>query len=594
MTVPELVEKDPHFFQKSIPVFPQWEKVRKQAIAHTRRLEKNELYEKGRPNEGQEVKEYRENNERSITVEGSNKFINLSSRVFQDSGVRISEDSQGKALKAWLTSKPFEINGKVYGLWEYFYECLYLNTLESGNDFLAAFPLVKDMPDELPSVAGNPTQPIDIEDRVIAIEKIRHASKHAFAWEAGQWPYMHKGQKRHAPYYFSCDAVNWYRHIPMGADREGKIRYELQLWYIHNTGHVPATQLGGRLTFTEDGKNKYYESWIRPYFEYSDEFVNRFSDSQAVHVQHSYPATVVKEMPCNFKGNTAYGQCKGGVVVIKKDGQIQLEDGKPKTTTCPTCKGEGNLMRPGPYGTYVRQRRVGMDQTGATDPVIEYVTPPTAILSHSYNSTWDLFERAKKSIGLDLLDDTKVESGVAKDRRLQAEQDFLIAIALGVKSTLEHFLYSVETLLVPNESQRKKPVIIIPQTLKLKDVGQLREDVAKAPASGKAQALFEYYQAANKGDEKLIRAYQLYLDYTPWAVLEEAEAMQWEVRGTYDEMEPFRRSFGLWAFRQLQNDRDFMDRTKDVQLFQKADELVRARMPRDPGGIVRPIREEAA
>lgn len=583
MLAPEFIEKNPKYFDLKIPVKEYWLKVRKQAARHTRRSEKTELYDISRPNETEVIKNYREKNKRHITIEIPNKFISKSSRIFKDSGVSLDSDSISEKLKKWLDGKPFFHLGRKLSLWGYFYDVILKNAIESPNDILIAFPVVASNPNVAPATPlseGGFTRNDEVVpvNKTIPIDDIVYLGKDIFSWEAGIVDVQVGRKKQSHPFYFIVDAKWYYQYKPVGYDTQKKeVIYKLLDWYMHDTGRNVANILGGRTTSVEDGQVKYFESYLHPAFELGDEVIQRFSDGQAVSIQHSYPHVALSDLPCDFKGSHSYSGCVNGKVkVLNSSGVPLIDNGKPKIEKCPRCDGQGKQLKPNPYGVFVKEKQRGADVNNKSEPVIEYYAPPGHMLEFSYTKPFDLFERAKQSVSIDMPEGIN-ESGYAKELRLQSEHDLLAEMAFQYAGLIENFLYCVESILVVNARKRKQPKVFLPSTFKNRDLATLKEDAQKALPSEKFSAEMQYYAQRFKGDERMLKVQQLYLSYTPFSTKEFNEVQSLILNGTYDDFEIYRKDFGVWAFNKLSSsEKDFL-KADELTLFKKADELIRQR-----------------
>ena len=210
---------------------------------------------------------------------------------------------------------------------------------------------------------------------------------------------------------------------------------------------------------------------------------------------------------------------------------------------------------------------------GADNPdPLAYVNPDTSVLQISYDTSFDLLERAKMSIGLDILTDLN-ESGVAKDARLEDLQDLLVNIAGSLFDTVEMFLYMIEGLLVPNPASRKPIKIKRPQNLKLKDQTALLNDYEKALPSDRFSSAMDFYENKYKGQEEIIRAHELAMTYAPLLLVPATEVPTLMSAGIYGALDIKKRDRAERIFLTFAKRSDFFRKSED-ELFREADQLI--------------------
>lgn len=553
-----------------------WAKVFKQAIQHTRRLDRIDLLDDNRPNESDAIKTYRNKIARRLTREGVYKFIAKKSRIYKNSGVNIDKNAISETLREWLDTKPFVQNGRRLTFAEYMYEIISMRAIEDANALHVAFPINPknaminpSAPVEIGGMTAN--ESIGILPMVVPSKQRRLLNDDIVIFCAGEWEFG-ENDKHSEPYYFMADRFDWFIHYPVRYER-GKPVYETTLWYNHNSGIVPAQSLAGMPTMDENDQ-VYNESFLSSYFEYADEFVTAFSDSQAVRVQHSYPKTVIDQIPCP-------ANCRNGKVVSLN------ADGTENVDKCTVCGGAGIITDLSPYNVIRRpQHQIGQPENASNNPVIEYVVPPDSILKFGYDVAFDLLEKGKKSIGLDLLESLS-ESGVAKEARLEDLIDMLTMIGNAEIYFMETFLAQCESLLVINPNDRIMPKIKHPESYAIKTQQMLLDAAKNTIPSDRVQKAKEYFKASYKGQDTLIRVMSLAHDYAPLLGVEGSE-LQTRLNFAYTPDDLVKADRAVWAFTKLSETYDNFMLMDDDRLFALADELIAPYLPDEPLPLYNP------
>lgn len=537
----EFIEKYPKFYKKSPSELPLWEAIYNQAIVHTRRPEPGEeilLLERQRPNENKTIKEYRANNFRAISKEGVDKFHTKVIRILQNSSV--SFESASEQLIEWLEENRFSMNGKDYDIWSFFYFYIIPKSFEDANSLLFAFPQHSDdlTPPALPVSEGGfrPNETIPIVTKVVSHDKIKYIDDEIIAWYGGE----KKFKTREYSFYYIVDSERYYLYEPIEKP-DNQVEYELVEWYRHDKGSLPLNWVPSR----ESSRKNYRESFLHPYYEYADEAISRFSDGQAVWVQHAHPKVVLAELSCP--------DCTGGTI------KTTSPDGKSEFVTCKKCDGTGKIKSIAPYD-YLVKPKSGID--GQSDiKAIEYVTPPTAALESTFEIPFKLLDKAKKAIGLDVMMDLQ-ESGVAKEYRLEDLQDLLNSFGKAIYDCMERFMYDIEVLLKPNLRNRVEAKIRRPLSYSLKSPEMLKNEAESALPADRIPSALSYYRAKYSNDPVMQKVYEYAYFYSPLLAMTEQEILNRRNAQVYSEIDIIKRDYAVMAFIQLSTDQNFLNWTQ--------------------------------
>lgn len=548
------------------------------------------LFDIVRPNESDQIKDYRDNVRRDITSEGPHRWIQKVSRIFVEHGINVDESTLSDVLSDWLASKPFKVLGRNVELSTFMYDRLLPATIEDPNAVILPLPVVAEnilIPPQAPPEDGGllETESVDVMTVMVPSFQIVFFNQNVFSWEAGQWVVDDKTGET-MPYYFIVDQEAYYRYIPVKEDRlrfdnrgglgNKKIYYQLQSWYFHELDILPICVLGGVLSKPGDiefydtysmgdaANMLYYESFIRSYFELADEVTISFSDNQAVRLLHSYPKVVMAQIPCT---NT---DCKSGrIITYSGDGK------KESVSACPVCKGKQFIDNPSPYGVLIRGDSAAMGGVADTRPTMEYITPPEAIIETSYKVPWDLLTRAKQSIGLDLLEDV-AESGTAKRMRLEDLNDMLRSVSHNFHGVISRYLAYVEGLLVVDEDLRQEPRLTMPVDLQYKTANSLKEDADEALPVDKYKATLEYLHKKYINSPVIFKQNRLSLKWAP-ILLDDPQVITLKQNaGVYTARDLWKLSYASIIFDEISMELSedvFLD-ARDLALITRADRML--------------------
>lgn len=574
MTSEQLVEVNPRFFEGKLNAFHAQEAVYKQAIEHTKRIEHSELLSKARPNEPETVLEYRNSTVGMITTAPVQKFKTKIPRIFKSSGLSLNESSLSERLTENLNTKPYYYLNRRTDLMTFVYDCIFSESITDPNGLWLDFPFNAENPTISPDLsvlegglAENTT--ISLRSEIIPYSDIVYADNHIFSYLGGTKPVQFNGESkpREIPFYWVVDNEYWYSYDPVGRDEKGQTTYELNEWYRHDVGEgddkeLPINYLIGLLAKTLDGFH-YQESVLSGFFHFADEGKQRYSDGKANWIQHCYPVTVMKEIDC--PECKSLGRIKSG----NKDKQ-----GNALWDDCNACGTTGHIIKPHQYGVIVEPARTGMDE-GRGGDTYRLVTPPTDLLQQTYDIPFDLIDKGKAEIGLNILEKI-AESGTAKGMRLQPLKDILHLISDKIAEAVETHAWHRECYLnggVNGRANRQRPTVNRPVDFDLKTLMDLKDEAENALTSDKLLTTIRYSERLYKNDVNLKRALRLMYNWVPTILLEWQEVRDQLNAGIIDANEVIRRNNAQWIFTELSQSPAFSNWT-DEQVFTEANNLV--------------------
>ncbi len=564
MNVTDWLEKNKLFYRK-IKTSDLMQQIREQAAGHMERLDTNRILKRQRPNEEKEVLDYRLDNIRRITSGDVDRWLVKMSRIIRDNVFAVFEGSD--TLKEYQDEKSYPVMGEGYGYFEWVIDFVLPGSLKDPNLIKVNLPFIKEDPLRPPRTIPQ-TQQVTFEELVLPYDQVISRDQ-VLVFQYGMKK-MGRDQ-RDQPIYFMADKVNWFIYEPF-ADADKGIVYREELWYRHDSGQLPFVNgIGVYKERLENGiRESYKESIIHSYFEYADEFVGMFSDNQAIAVNHAHPKVVQIELPCPACRQN--GRSTGYTMRKTPDGDIDK-------VKCTQCQGSGLLATKGPFSTLTLPSEVmaGDLNIKPADAFHPFVYGE-GLFQTRVEMTWDLLDKGRKSIGLDLLVDTN-ESGIAKEYRLEDLQDIIGNLVKHIHQFIVNDLWLKECLLQPNTELRIFPKFDIPTTFFLEDETTILENIKKLPLSERQDKIVDYYSKKYKGDIVTSKAYQMSALYAPIQLFNETEIKDFMTRGVFKVRDVYKGMYATWAMKQIG---DAILSLTNEQIFARADELIKPFLPPEP------------
>lgn len=374
---------------------------------HTQRRKPEDLLIKRRPNEPEEVKEYRVENYESITYGSMNKAFDNVSRIFTPQNFHLIIEN--KDIAEYLKSKNFMRNSFMM-----FYSEIYLKRMfEDSNGFLLWLPGGSGLTDSSKNVLAYPKllfsfDIIDWEDDYIVF-----LSPDKSIIENGE-VYEKTGN-----IYLILTRDTFYTYT-----QEKFNRYKLVEVYKHELGVLPMQVLGGDIN-----SEGIYESFLAPFLAFANEAVRQFSDWQSLSMTSAHPIREVFHMDCEVQE------------LIEDDDNDSRGDNPEGKNLKYKHKRQRIKLIPSSYGQI--ERPVGTsDPDGIGQqylpPEIEsmrWLRPPVECVKAAQDSYKLLLADAEDALHLNLGD--KQQSGVAKEMDLRLNDDFLNKIGNRVGDSME-------------------------------------------------------------------------------------------------------------------------------------------------------------
>jgi hypothetical protein len=506
---------------------------------HIRGNRSNDLIGKRRPNEPEDVKEFRNENYRAITRDCFNKAMTNLVRTLGHSHVDIKYPED---ISSFLNDTNF-YNKTFLG---YFESEIIRKMIEMANGFLVWWP----------ENVGNENEEIFMRPIIVSPDRVQHFTKDVFTWLSDEKSEVTYGGKQQfvGDVYYTIMNDQLYKRRQTGKKTDNIFVWDE--YYTNPTGMIYALVLGGDVTSKHEKgvEIEYYTSFFSPAIPFADEAISDFSDYQGVKISCAYPLREVESLDCNHVGCT--------------DGKI-FNEVTSIFETCDTCHGTGRLpMSPSPYGVIIRPKRTGnitAPESAIGEDVIKFHHADSAILEH-LAGTWEKqLQLAEKSLNQIFTDSS--QSGVAKEIDREDKIATLDKIGRHLYNYLiKNSIQIIHKFMVPN-SEWIQVQIILPETFVPKTQVQLQEELSQfktlnLPDSLVMTKMRELMRKTVNGDPFQMKIFDTQILISPTSIRTFEEKMRMLAVNAMDELQ-FKRDMLVGpAIVQFANERpDFMDLT---------------------------------
>ena len=466
----------------------KWEDIYCEMTVHTQGNTPAKLLEERRPNEDENIWEYRKTIYQPITKGPINRSINKLYRIFMNANFSYQINDR---LREYISEGNF--HGKTFN--EYIHGQVIKRMIEDPNGYLVWLPAGAGLTDQ--------TQKVEVVPYLIESEKIQTVNDEVLTWTDEDLD-----DHQTADVYFTLTKDGWYSHI-----KSDNNTYTLQVLYMHEIGEMPALVLGGMPT--DDG---ILESYFSPFLPFGNEAIRQYSDWQAICVTSAYPFKTEQYTDCD------YPLCQGKGWFYPSD----CEDGDcDEPQQCPVCGGSGHKPHNSPYGVYIR-REPGPGEDMTTAPMVEFTSPAVDIIEYSQKSWETLLEAARFAL-FDMNVD-EAQSGVAKIVDREDFYAFLTNISNNIFDNLvSGSLWIIQQYRDINSTE--EPVVIKPTSFVVKteqalvaEIGELMEK--KVPAAFVLESIKDLTKKRFSNDETTSKLVNFLMIYDPlFALSTEEKAM---------------------------------------------------------------------
>jgi len=269
------------FFKLPIPEYKkQWIAICTAMAVHTRKGDPGELLKKKRPNETQEVYEYRCHTFKHITYGSMNRATDELYRIVNGINYRINVSDKTREL---LNNNSF--SGMPFAL--YIQQSILRRMIEDPNGLLVWLPSGQGLVD-----SAEKTIPVPY---VVHSSHIHYVDQNAIAFLSCEKSpvIVNKKEVYEGLVFYVLTKSEFYKIKQVGRKADNK--FENELIYEHKMDEIPYCILGG-----DKADEGFFNSFFAPYLAFGDEALTQFSDFQAIMVTSGFPYIEEFLMECEI------------------------------------------------------------------------------------------------------------------------------------------------------------------------------------------------------------------------------------------------------------------------------------------------------
>lgn len=442
-----------------------WDNVFEQMAVHTRKKKPTELLLSIRPNEEQQIFDYRIKNYRAITYGSMNRALDSTSRILNKINYSVEAED---VTKEYLKTKEFG----GYDFYKYLEKIVFKRDIEDPNGFLVWLPVGAGVTDSSEKVKPKPF--------LFYSSDLYDANEDVISFRTNEKSLVTVGENlvNVGDVFYLITKNEFYKLKQVGLESEK--RFVLELTYTHKLNEVPVIVLGGDMN-----AEGFFESYFAPYVAFGDQAISQFSDWQATMVTSGFPYREEFYTECEIRN-------------INKKSSIP-DVGEEKYS----AEMEWRPIQKSPYGTIQRtvpgntqDSLLGAKVLDPSIPSIRFISPPVEIAKYSGESWEKLIAMAEDALHLNLANGTN-QSGVAKDRDLEQERAMVDKIA---NNFFGHIMFNslkfIEAYLLHIPVDQVSITINKPSTFIIKTEAELIDELAllkekNVPALFLSQATIE-------------------------------------------------------------------------------------------------------
>lgn len=333
----------------------------------------------------------------------------------------------------------------------------------------------------------------DSSERVEPIVKIFNCPD-VWAYEPDKWVLLLSDEKSRVKFgnsYKNEGLVFWFvddTSIWKLTQTGSKLDYEfeMELWYVHNLGYLPAARLKGTPVYKQG--TSYWMSPFYPAVPMLDQALVNFNTLQKSIFGHAFLQRWEYVSKCDAVHDDV--ACDGG--------WIEPRDGSEKYT-CPSCKGSGVKQMNSAMSVFQVEipERGGEKESSfgsMSIPPAGYIDVNHAILDFLDSQVSKNINHAFQVINIDVADEDAKGDETATGRAIDREEQhsFLIEFAANMFGLMEFCINAGGEMRYLDKWQDVK--LSVPTTFDLRKPGELTEELEKAPNIAKRMILAELGQ----------------------------------------------------------------------------------------------------
>jgi hypothetical protein len=249
--------------------------------------------------------------------------------------------------------------------------------------------------------------------------------------------------------------------------------YHVAWKYEHGFGKLPCFKIGG-VFYGAENNDFIFNSRIADIVPSLDEAAREYSDLQAEVVQHIHSEKIIYT-------NTECTECRGRGFTETTD-----EKGVKTRHECPRCNGAGSIASVSPYGIY----KVSPAKTGESNvpmPAVQYVNKPTDMARLQDERIKQHIFDALAAVNMEFLASVPLsQSGIAKavdrdelNNLVYAVAEDLVKVMDEVYGFINEYRYK---LIVPDDEKRRAmlPRIAVPERFDLMTSANILAEITEA------------------------------------------------------------------------------------------------------------------
>ena len=445
------------------------------------------LLERSRPREDEEVKLYRIQNYEPTTKAGSDKSLDILSKMFNPTiySIRWKEGTENEQTK----------DLQEYTL-DYFPD---YNSLMTFNKDVLLKRMIAD-PNGV-AVVKPMRSPENDATKVDPVVKI-YGSASVYYYDIDHFLFFiskteraldeFNNRKKTDVYTFEYYDSNFHRIFESyyNSDTKEIVIDEIST-YNHGFGEIPAWKLRGKSRSKDNGEIM-FESFFSSALPHWNLAIIHESDLLGAYINHLHPQKYELASECAYQfpweGNSY--PCRGGMIKYPvMHGEVE----KWNTMACPTCQGSGLTTVKSPYGAYqFTKEKLDEAGTGGLLPV-GYVNIPVEATKMLSERTDEMVRKGMWAINMDVEDKVgENQSGVAKVIDRSAQHDFLYTIAsvmFDIHVNNEYYFINkyrngVSATAARTDDDQNLPQVNKPVTFNIATVAELVNNFSVAKQSG--------------------------------------------------------------------------------------------------------------
>lgn len=463
-----------------------WIEVRNEMFVHTRGKNPGRILTQRRPNEDDEIKQYRLDIYEPITKGAINRAIDKLFRIFSAANfsIQVSEE-----LSNYLNDKKFD-NQYFYS---YIQKFVVRRMIEDPNGWLVWIPKGEGL--------VNPAVKVDVYPLIVGSNEIVYLDDEEgiISWESDEEHseiFVNGKRKEEGKVIYTMTPEAFYRHSQVGNKKDSK--FVVELIYQHNIGFLPGMVLGGDVT-----DDDYFESYFSAFLPFANEAIRQYSDWTAIMTTSCFPYREELAETCSAPG------CRDGFCY---NGETE------EHVMCRSCKGTGRVITRSPFGVFMREKGNLIDgQTNTSDPMIRFIAPPVDVIEYSGRAWETLLKKAEEALHLNVIDEA--QSGTAKE--IDREDSFMMLTKIS-NNIFDEIIY--KSLLII-ESYRSvanpvQPIIVKPISFSMKTESDLIDEINKlndknAPVAFLVETTKDLAKKRFSGNKSISRMVEILVSFDP-------------------------------------------------------------------------------